>query len=405
MKVNKVLVAAMAVFLMSTSAFAITAKSVKWQMDTMMTWQNLNQYANNTMYKIQPGFQSTLANLRMDAALNDGIDVVAEWYLSSRPHVAAVYDNQGYVFLKQFPKDSAFAFMNGALNFFSIKAGHFEVDYGMNGEYSSNNAERRKNPLVGNFLVNPSSVEAGMEISSKPGFINWNVGLGSGITNELFDSNRATSKHGKVMINTGVVKAAFSGYFADNSGYSQTATKPTTELYLSNRNGTRYAAVINGLTGTWNGNPVLGAGGNVSAYQFDLSAKVGAFDLYGNTGRMLDSDTNAFAAGTPVEEWVYYGAQVVYQLNKDVFFAYRYGQADSNQLATTSYTSLGGAVSITRSQVGVGIYMMPDLLWKTEYVQQGYHNMIVNNTVAVAGNWNNPNFDGFVTEVTMPLNF
>src|SRR5688500_11967567 len=122
--------------------------------------------------KVEPGFQNAFGDLGFIGKFGkkQEIEVVFDLYLSSRNHPSTTYGNEGYMILHGVPENlQSLKFLEPILEKVDIKAGHFLVDFGDNKDHRSNNAIVQKNPLVGNFVVDPNIVSIGMQVSSKPG--------------------------------------------------------------------------------------------------------------------------------------------------------------------------------------------------------------------------------------------
>ena len=352
--------------------------------------------------KIEPGFQTAFGNLGFIGKFgkNEEIEVVFDMYLSSRNHPSQTYGNEGYMILRGVPENlQSLKFLEPVLKRVDLKAGHFLVDFGDNKDHRSNNAIVQKNPLVGNFVVDPNIVSIGMQASSKPGSrFGWLVGVNNGTTTEDWSIGRGFAVNGKVFVNPiKPLRLSASYMTADQSDNpNKSGGGSQLQMFTGNRSGERYAGVMGG--GQAPGNVFPQAGEKFSAAQLDLTFDEASFplELYGHVGRTQDKDINGSAAGTPEETWNYYAANAVYRFTPTVYGAVRYSAATTDMLAGRETDG-----KVDRIQVGGGFWLTKNMLMKLEYVTQKYSGFrqgdMVNNGIQA---WRDPEFDGFVAEVS-----
>ena len=140
---------------------------------TAQTLNHENAYdgTGKKLSDLEPGFQNAFGDLGFIGKFGkkQEIEVVFDLYLSSRNHPSTTYGNEGYMIVHGVPENlENLKFLEPLLNKVDVKAGHFLVDFGDNNQHRSNNAIVQKNPLVGNFVVDPNIVSIGMQVNSKP---------------------------------------------------------------------------------------------------------------------------------------------------------------------------------------------------------------------------------------------
>jgi predicted porin len=351
--------------------------------------------------KVEPGFQNAFGDLGFIAKFgkNEEIEVVFDLYLSSRNHPSQTYGNEGYMILHGVPENlTSLKFLEPILKKVDIKAGHMLVDFGDASEHRTNNAIAQKNPLVGNFVVDPNIVSIGMQASSKPGArLGWLAGISNGTTTEDWNVGRGFAYNGKLIFYPVKPVRTSVSYIAANNSDNPTKSGggSAMQMFTGNRSGERYAGILGG--GQAPGGVFPQAGENFSAAQldvtFDNDSKV---KLYGHYGMTQDKDINGTLPGTPEEKWSYYAADAVYKLTPALYAAARYSNATPSMLA--GQTSNG---KVARVQVGGGLWLTKNLLVKMEYVQQKYSGFstgqMVNNNIQA---WRNPQFSGVISEVS-----
>ena len=363
--------------------------------------ENVYNGQGTPLPKIEPGFQNAFGNLGFIARFgkNEEISVVFDMYLSSRNHPSQTYGNEGYILMRGVPENlQSLKFLEPILNKVDLKAGHMLVDFGDNAEHRTNNAIAQKNPLVGNFVVDPNIVSIGMQVSSKPGRrFGWLAGISNGTTTEDWNVGRGLAYNGKLIFYP--VKSLRTSVSYIGTDQSDNATKAaggsSMQMFTGNRSGERYAGVLGG--GQAPGGVFPQAGEKFSAAQFDVTFDNGSpIEIYAHYGRTQDKDINGTAAGTPEETWNYLNGDVVYRFTPAIYGAVRYSNATTDML--NGKASDG---KVARIQVGGGLWLTKNLLVKMEYVQQKYsgfsEGQMVNNNIQA---WRGPEFSGLISEVS-----
>jgi predicted porin len=364
--------------------------------------ENVFNATGAALPELEPGFQNAFGDLGFIGKFGkkQEIEVVFDLYLSSRNHPSSTYGNEGYMVLHGVPENlESLKFLEPILSKIDIKAGHFLVDFGDNKDHRSNNAIVQKNPLVGNFVVDPNIVSIGMQVNSKPGTrFGWLLGVNNGTTTEDWSVGRGFAANGKLFFYpVKPLRASVSYMAADQSDNgTKAAGGSALQMFSGNRSGERYAGVLGG--GQAPGNVFPQGGEKFSAAQVDLTYDDASFPikLYGHVGRTQDKDINGSAAGNPEETWNYFAGDVVYKITPALYAAARYSGATTEML--TGRETDG---KVSRIQVGGGFWLTKNMLMKLEYVTQKYEGFrqgdMVNNNIQA---WRDPEFDGFVAEVS-----
>ncbi|HEX8153528.1 MAG TPA: hypothetical protein VF698_10400, partial [Thermoanaerobaculia bacterium] len=155
---------------------------------------------------LEPGFQNALGDLGFIGKFgkNEEIKVVFDMYLSSRNHPSTTYGDEGYIVMTGVPENlQSIKFLEPVLRRVNVKAGQMLLGFGDAIEHRSNNAIVQKNPLVGNFVIDPNIVSIGMEVSNKTtenSRVAWMVGVSNGTTTEDWNEGRGFALHGKVAV-------------------------------------------------------------------------------------------------------------------------------------------------------------------------------------------------------------
>lgn len=362
----------------SMKTMTVTVPELKFRVESVGGFHALDiDNKNGTAPTMTTGFPAAIANLYIFATVADGIDVFTEYYLSSKHHLGDVYDNEGYVMFNHLPSQLNKGILESIFKVIDVKAGHFEVDFGNQHWVRSDEGEVQKNPLVGNYLVDPQLVEGGAEIIGHHNWFHWVLGAGNGVTSEDFRNKRDYSKHGKIQIEPESKKfnLAFSVYAVDQS--ENKSSESSGNLFSGARSGSRYAG-LNPATGASDpdfAQLLLGAGQDEFAWQADASVNLGPLWLSGLFGFYEDADTDGYdktsaatiasTAGEPEDQWTYYGAEAKLDITKNGYLAARYSGAQADRIG--SVTSKAKA---DRIQVGYGYHLVDGILFKAEYMNQ-----------------------------------
>jgi hypothetical protein len=375
----------------STAAAAVTAvvPELRFGMDAATVWQSLDVRRDPVGdFGLVPGFHAAVANVTLGAEF-EGIGVFTELYLSSKHHQGQVYGHEGYLFLDRLPKSWDKLGLNKVFQYLDVKAGHFELDYGNLRYFRSDNAQVARNPLIGNYVVDPNTVEGGVELIGAFGPVQAVAGFGGGLPTESFQAGTGYSTHAKLTLQPGrnVFEAPFSlsasVYRSDQSrtptGYPNPGTY--SELFAGNRSGERYGGpYLNGRSG-WDpefGQIRAGKGQDVLAWQVDGLVNLGplfAIAAYGwtkdsdVTGVDLDPNTKqrAVVQTSPDDEWRYYSAEARLDVLPGLYLAGRYSGASTELMMGETVDG-----SVDRFQIGVGYRLVRGILTKAEYVRQTY---------------------------------
>ena len=121
----------------------------------------VNGVNQNQLIEIGSGFNNAVANLNLDAQLAPGIRVAMETYLSARHH-QDTWVKDGYLLIDGSPID--YAPLNALMSVLTVKAGHYEVNYGDQHFRRTDNGQALYNPFVGNLIMDAFTTEIGGEV-------------------------------------------------------------------------------------------------------------------------------------------------------------------------------------------------------------------------------------------------
>ena len=354
--------------------------------------------------QLSPGFQTAFGNLSFLADFDKQLEVYFDVFIADRPHQDQLQGDEGYILLRGVP--DAFGEARWAKTIFDtidIKAGQFELDFGDAHYRRSLNAAVQRNPLIGNYVIDPRDTEIGVEVSSDEGRfpINWLVGVGSGSDTEDFQKNHGPSLHGKLWgYPLEHLRASSSIYWVDQAK-TPSGSSSRTNLFRANRSGGPYAGILDNSSAPGEVFPVSGK--RVFATQFDTTWEGDPVELYGHIGWVQDGDTNGNLSGSPRTSWLYYATEGSYHFTPRLYGALRYSGAAAQRLVSSASSSLdvGSDGLVHRLQLGGGYWLTKAVLLKAEYVYQLYSGFSSEGSqVSGVDVWRNPHFQGMITEAS-----
>ena len=318
----------------------------------------------NKLIEIGSGFNNAVANLYMNAQLARGIRVSLNSNLSSRHHNEA-WVNDGYLLIDASPFDVAA--LNTLMKYLTLQIGHFEVNYGDAHFRRSANGNAMYNPFVGNYIMDAYTTEIGAEAYVRASGWLAMAGVTGGeirgqVTRPKDRSLTYLTKLGYDKQLNPETRVRLTG-----SVYAKAKSVNNT-LYSGDRAGSRYYDVMENTTSTepaqaWSGAIQPGFKSEVHAVVINPFIKYRGLELFGNIEQ---------AKGRAVTEavdrtWRQNVGEVVYRLFSDqLYVGGRYNTA-WGELA-----GINGDVKVNRYQLGGGWFVTPNILAKTEYVNQKY---------------------------------
>lgn len=370
-------------------------KRIRIGLDVRGYGQALSQRNNdNTLPVLEKSIGRGFGNINIWGHITDGLDIYTSIYITSRQH-AEMYGQEGYMLLTKTPpyiQELDLPFVDWFFDHLDVKAGHFGIDFGDAHLYRTDNADAQRNPLIGNFVIDPNTTEAGIEFSTTPGRIGGVFGVTNGSENERFTSDQGLGLHGKVYgYPRESLRISGSVYSVDHSG-PVTSGNAFSSLFSGNRSGGPYAAVIPGGRGP--GQVEIGAGEEVFAWQADATLDLGRCIARGHYGMKYDRDNNGAAFGTPRDDWRYFSGEVQYFLKPErLYLAGRYSGARADIVNGASSNG-----RIDRYQIGGGLWLAKGILAKVEYVDQRFRDFAAGTTVNGIAVAKDPEFNGASVE-------
>jgi hypothetical protein len=321
----------------------------------------------NRLVAIGTGFNTATANLNLGAQLAPGIRVALTTYLSSRHH-NETWVKDGFLLVDQSPW--ANPLLDGLMEVLTIKAGHFEINYGDAHFRRSDNGNAMFNPFVGNMIVDAFTTQIGAEVlARKNGFLAMGGVTGGEIRgNVTRPDDRSLAFLGKVGYDSQVsenLRVRLTG-----STFQQAQAISNT-LYAGDRAGSRYYWVMenNAPTTTETGafrsgmiNPAFGS--KVKAYMVNPFVKFAGLEVFGT----LEMAEGRGRTETEMRDMNQKAIEGIYRFAADeqLYLGSRYNTV------TGRLPGMAADVTTNRIQVGGGWFITPGVLMKAEWVTQKY---------------------------------
>lgn len=363
----------------------------------------------NSLERLTNGFALPMANLNVDAQLEDGIRMNITTYLSSRHHEDA-WVKGGYI---QFDKLLFLKsdLINALMKNITIKIGQFDVDYGDQHYRRSDGGNTIYNPFIENYIMDEFATEIGAEV-----YIHTNSGffLMGGITNGELDAtvlagskiDSATHQpnkydpafHGKIGFDKQVnkdLRVRITG-----SGYTVHSANSNT-LFGGDRTGSHYFNVMenqniaNGTTlssendySPFSGRLNPGFSEEVNTVMGNLFLKYKGLEFFGTAenskGRSITESTERTAKQ--------YAADLIYRFPQDrenFWIGFRYNTVTALLQGFTS------EITVNREAGSLGWFITKNIMAKAEFVNQSYEGYPASNIL------NGGNFHGAVLEASI----
>lgn len=317
-----------------------------------------------------PGFNLANANMSLDVALAEGINLKMELYLSSRHH-QETWVKGGYIQFDRLP------FMKGKLfddimKVTTLKVGHFEVNYGDAHFRRSDNGNSTYNPFIENNIMDAFATEIGAEADVMIKDFTFVGAITNGkIKGDILEATNTDKKHypafiGKVAFDRQIndlirLRASASAYY--------TAGSVANTLFGGDRGGSHYYGVLetaNNTTLAFSGRFNPGFTDKITAMVGNIFVKIGGLESFTTleraSGRSKTETVNRSASQ--------FATDLVYRFGKkeNFWLGGKYNTVSSELLNGTSIYD----VSVDRIAFSGGWFITKNIMAKLEYVDQTY---------------------------------
>lgn len=346
----------------------------------------VNDVNTNQLYDIGNNFNLATANLDLNVALYDGVNLHLRTFLSSRHH-NETYVKGGYLQIDKLDfikKD----FLKDVMKYASIKIGHNEINYGDAHFRRSDNASTLMNPFVGNWLMDAYATMVFAEVYyQRDGWLAM-AGVTNGRLNQTANGGTSPSIYGKVGFDKQITDSF--RFRLTGSAYNAAETKRT-DFYDGDRAGSRYYFVMENTAATSSANfrsgqVVPGFTNKLTSFMVNPFIKYQGLELFG----VYENASGRSLAETDRRTYQQYAAELLYRFGKDenLYLGGRYN-------GVSGKTAAGEDIDVTRFNIGCGWFMTKNILVKVEYVNQKYDGFAPTNIL------NGGKFNGFVAEAAI----
>lgn len=352
------------------------------------------------LYRLDPGFGLAMANLYLDAQLADGILLNLTTYLSSKHH-QETWVKGGFLQIDKIPFQGKL--WQDLSKIITIKAGHFEVNYGDAHFRRNDGGHAMYNPFVENYIMDAFATEiAGEVYAQKNGLIGM-IGVSNGLINGGHQATlkpgsttetykRSPSLYAKVGIDKNLnedtrVRLTGSVYHNNNQGRNT--------LYAGDRTGSQYfmamaPAITSGAASTPANNYATGRltpnfANQIIALQLNGFVKYKGLEFFGT----LENAKGKLHAETEKRKANQYAADLVYRFGKEENL---FVGARVNTVTGQFLTNNAAEQSSTRTALAAGWFILPNVMMKGELVKQSYSDFPTGNVLSGG------KFDGFVMQ-------
>lgn len=349
---------------------------------------NANNVNLNQLVGLGNNFNLATANLDIDVALYDGVNLHLRTYLSSRHHPEP-YVKGGYIQIDKLDfiqKD----FLSDVMKYATLRIGHMENNYGDAHFRRSDNAQALYNPFVGNYIMDAFTTEVGAELYyRRNGWIAM-LGATNGKLNQATNAPGVTSP--SVMAKLGYDKQLSTDLrFRLTGSLYNSAQSARTYLYGGDRAGSRYYFVMENTLATSSGNYSSGLinpglSNKLTAIMVNPFVKYKGLEFFG----MYEHANGKTNAETEERDFTQLGAELIYRFgkNENLYVAGRYNSVNGETVAKED-------VDVTRFNLGAGWFMTKNILVKFEYVDQQYDGYAKTNILS------DGQFNGFIAEAVI----
>lgn len=333
----------------------------------------------NQLMPLTNGFSLAMANLNIDVQLSDGIRMNLTSYLSSRHH-EETWVKGGYIQFDKLPFLKS-PVIDNLMNYFTIKIGDFDVDYGDQHFRRTDGGNTIYNPFVENYMMDAFATEIGGEIyyHSKGGFLAM-----AGITNG--ELNPTVIKATKIDSATGNLNR-YSPAFHGKIGYDKQVTSDfrfrltgsfytnkssnSNTLYWGDRTGSHYFMVMENTladptNNAWSGRYNPSFSEQVRSFMINPFLKYKGLEFFG-TAEMVKGRTIKEASLRKANQ---FAGELIYRFpegKENFWIGARYNTVDAAMPGNPN------DININRITGSAGWFLTKNIMLKAEYVSQNYN--------------------------------
>jgi len=329
-----------------------------------------------------PGFNLAMANLNIDAQLEDGIRMNLTMYLSARHH-EETWVKGGYIQLDKLPFLKS-KMADKIMESFTIKVGDYEVDYGDQHFRRTDGGNAIYNPFAENYIMDEFATEIGGEVYYHP---KTGIIAMAGITNgQLNPTVIAATKTDTLTGKKNIYTPAFHGKLGYDKQLNRdlrcritgsvytVKSAASNSLFSGDRTGSHYFFVMENTLATAAANATSGRynpgfSQQVTTFMINPFVKFKGFELFGSYEMAQGRKITELKTRTATQ----YAADLIYRFPADkenFWIGARYN-------SVTATMNAGAAdITINRMAGSVGWFVTKNIMMKAEYVNQQYNNFL-----------------------------
>lgn len=324
----------------------------------------VNGVNTNQLYDIGNNINLPTANLDLDVALYDGINLHLRTFLSSRHH-NETYVKGGYLQIDKLDFIRK-GFAEDIMKYTTIKVGQDQINYGDAQLRRTDNAYAIVNPFVGNYLMDAYATFPFAEVYYRRNGVIIMGGVTNGRLNQTATGGTSPGIYGKLGYDKQVMNKL--RIRLTGSVYN-IARAPRLDFYNGDRAGSRYYFVMENTAATSSAQMRSGMvdpdfQNTMTAFMINPFVKYKGLEFFGifelASGRNL----------TETERRTYnqYAAELLYRFGnaENFYFGGRYNKVDGKLIS-------GDDINVDRYNIGGGWFMTKNILTKLEYVYQKYN--------------------------------
>jgi len=317
----------------------------------------------NQLFDIGNNINLPTANLDLDVALYDGVNLHLRTFLSSRHH-NETYVKGGYLQIDKLDFIEK-GFAENIMKYATIKVGQDQINYGDAQLRRSDNAYAIMNPFVGNYLMDAYATFPFAEVYYRRDGVIVMGGITNGRLNQTATGGTSAGIYGKL----GYDKQLSSDLRVRLTGsFYNIARASRLDFYNGDRAGSRYYFVLENTAATSKDQMRSGMvdpdfQNTLRTFMINPFIKYKGLEFFG----IFESASGRNLAETERRTYNQYAAELLYRFGntENFYFGGRYNKVDGKLIS-------GDDISVDRYNIGGGWFMTKNILTKLEYVNQKY---------------------------------
>ncbi len=343
-------------------AFALQFQGIKHQNNATPVL-NAAGVNTNQLYPIGNNINLPTANLDLDVALYDGVNLHLRTFLSSRHHTDT-YVKGGYLQIDKLDFIQK-GFAEDIMKYTTIKVGQDQINYGDAQLRRTDNAYAILNPFVGNYLMDAYATFPFAELYYRRNGVIVMGGITNGKLNQTATGGTSPGVYGKLGYDKQL--SADLRIRLTGSVYN-IARAPRLDFYNGDRAGSRYYFVMENTAATSADQMRSGMvdpdfQNTMTSFMINPFVKYKGLEFFG----IFESASGRNLVETERRTYNQYAAELLYRFGntENFYFGGRYNKVDGKIIT-------GQDISVDRYNIGGGWFMTKNILAKLEYVNQKY---------------------------------